>query len=82
MTTVEKSELTEILDLVKLWSPEARITLVRRILETVEAAPLQAGRRPAQSVRELIGIGVGDTPPPDDDTVRRWIDEHRMEKYG
>ena len=23
-----------------------------------------------------------DRPAPDDETVRLWIDEHRMEKYG
>ncbi len=29
-----------------------------------------------------LGIAAGDTPPPDDATVKRWIEEHRLEKYG
>lgn len=82
MSTIDLSELHEVLDRVKAWSPESRITLARRILETLEAAPLAGRRRPARSVRELIGIGAGEATPPDDETVRRWIDEHRVEKYG
>jgi len=34
---------------------------------------------PAEQVR---GIAVGDGPPPDDDTVKRWIQERRVEKFG
>ena len=34
---------------------------------------------PAEKVR---GIAAGDGSPPDDETVNRWIEERRMEKYG
>jgi hypothetical protein len=34
---------------------------------------------PADQVR---GIAVVDGSPPDDETVRRWIQERRAEKYG
>jgi hypothetical protein len=34
---------------------------------------------PAEQVR---GIAAGDGPPPDDETVKRWIQERRAEKYG
>jgi len=34
---------------------------------------------PAEQVR---GIAAGDGSPPDDDTVNRWIQERRVEKYG
>ena len=33
-------------------------------------------------VKSLIGLAAGEKPPPTDEEVRRWIDEHRMEKYG
>jgi hypothetical protein len=82
MSIAEANELSEVLDRVKSWSPESRIVLARRILETLETAQPSTRGHTARSVRELIGIGAGDSPPPDDKTVRRWIDEHRMEKYG
>jgi hypothetical protein len=82
MTTAEATELSDVLNRVKTWPATQRITLARRILETLEAAPRATRGLSARSVQELIGIGAGDSPPPDDETVRRWIDEHRMEKYG
>ena len=36
MSTAEATELTDVLNRVKDWSPESRITLARRILETIE----------------------------------------------
>jgi hypothetical protein len=34
---------------------------------------------PSEKVR---GIAAGDGLPPDDETVGRWIQERRVEKYG
>jgi hypothetical protein len=34
---------------------------------------------PAEKVR---GVAAGAGTVPDDDTVRRWIEEHHSEKYG
>ena len=34
---------------------------------------------PAEKVR---GIAAGDGSPPDDKTVKQWIQERRVEKYG
>jgi hypothetical protein len=47
----------------------------------VKAEEVPSGPRgvPAERVR---GIAAGDGPPPDDDTVKRWIQEGRMEKHG
>jgi hypothetical protein len=50
------------------------------LLEMNEAR--QARPDPVRSVRELIGLGAGDSPAPDDESVSRWIAEQRMEKYG
>jgi hypothetical protein len=81
MSTAEANELSDVLDRVKTWSPSLRMELARRILKGLEgtaAIPSPRGR----PVRELIGLGAGDTPPPDDDQVRQWIGQHRMEKHG
>ena len=52
-------------------------------VEVVVVAPVMPapGLRgvPAAKVR---GIAAGDSLPPDDDTVRRWIQEGRVEKHG
>jgi hypothetical protein len=80
MDAVETSRLVEILEQVKGWAPESRIVLARRILETLEPATTRPRAKGVRSVQELIGMGAGGSPPPDDETVRRWIDEHRAEK--
>jgi hypothetical protein len=82
MSTAEATELTDVLCRVSKWSPESRIVLARRILETLERPQRPARGVRGRSVQELIGLGAGDSPAPDDETVRRWIAEHRMEKYG
>jgi hypothetical protein len=82
MSITEATELADVLDRVKTWSTESRIVLARRILETLESSHPSPREPSARTVRELIGLGSGNFPPPDDETVRRWIGEHRMEKYG
>ena len=82
MHVLDSSEITEFVNRVRSWPVESRITLVRRILETLEQPALARVTKSGRSVSELIGIGAGVGPPPDDETVERWIDEYRMEKYG
>ena len=76
-------QMSKVLQFVIGWSPADRITLARRILETLETTTLataQGGRaRPIEEIREQFQT---DNPIPDDATVRRWISEERMEKYG
>ena len=44
----------------------------------------QQGRQPPRGVpaAKILGIAAGNGSPPDDDTVKQWIHEHRAEKYG
>lgn len=51
---------------------------VEILLKTEEASSRGRGV-PAAAVR---GIAAGTEAPPDDDTTKRWIQEHRQEKYG
>ena len=53
MSTAEATELTDVLSRVKNWSPESRIVLARRILETLEAP-----QRPARGLPGPIGPGT------------------------
>ena len=52
-------------------------------VEVVVVAP----EKPAPGLRGVLaaqvrGIAAGDGSPPDDEAVSRWIQEHRVEKYG
>jgi hypothetical protein len=83
MSTADATELTDVLNRVKTWPVENRIALVKQVLETL--TPATSGRSSVPrgpSAAEIIETFKSDRPPPDDATVRQWIDEHRMEKYG
>lgn len=92
MSTSEVNELSDVLNRVKDWPPAQRITLARRILETIEThhvspppsseAPTSPPNPRGLSAAELQALLKTDRPAPDDETVKQWIDEHRMEKYG
>lgn len=83
MSTAETTELSDVLDRVKTWPVANRIALVQQVLETLApwtSGPSSALRGP--SAAEIMEAFKSHRPPPDDATVRQWIDEHRMEKYG
>jgi hypothetical protein len=83
MSITESSELADVLDRVKHWPVAERFALVKGVLETLAPkvpAPSSVLRR--RSVEEILESFKTDKPAPDDETVRQWVDEHRMEKYG
>ena len=52
-------------------------------VEVIIVVPEKAAPRPHGVPAEQVrGIGAGPGLPPDDDTVHRWIQERRAEKYG
>lgn len=85
MTAGETKQIAEVVQHVQNWPPPMRIALARRILETLESAgvdqsPPSLPRGP--SAAEIAAMFKTDKPAPDDATVKQWIEEHRMEKYG
>jgi hypothetical protein len=83
MSIIESSEMADVLDRVKQWTVAERFALVREVLETLAPklpppSPIPRGR----PVEEILESFKTDKPAPDDETVRQWIDEQRMEKYG
>lgn len=85
MTSAETSEIAVVVERILSWPVPMRIALARRILETVQdtavttSLPSLPRGYSAAEVRALLKI---DKPGPDDATVKRWIEEHRREKYG
>jgi hypothetical protein len=81
MSPTPTAEYDEILARVQTWPPEQRLRLAEDLLRSFPPARGPDGLRgvPVEKVR---GVAAGAGPPPDDDAVRRWIEEHRREKYG
>lgn len=87
MRLAEADELAEVFSRVKEWSPDLRIALVKRILESLRLAESglhDTAHAPPRglSAEEARALFQADRPAPDDETIKRWIDEYRTEKYG
>jgi len=72
MSTAEANELTDVLNRVKTWPATLRITLARKILESLDKAEAPATPPPPKtsglSAAEFQGLLKTDRPPPDDET--------------
>lgn len=81
MTAIETDEMSEVLDRVRTWPAPSRIAVVMRILESLEPE-FAATPKNIPTAEEIHRQFQTDKPAPDDETIRRWKDEHIMEKYG
>lgn len=75
-----------ILQIVATWQRDEQLALAEAILRhAITATQVVARAEPLvePDTYRLTGIFAqeGQTPP-DDATVARWLDEHKMEKYG
>ena len=76
-------EYDQILRQVKNWPLEWRVSLVQDILLTVVPSREGASARPREVTwRRARGLLRTAGPAPSDEDVRRWLEEHRLEKYG
>ena len=74
------SEIQGILDQVRSWPRESRLSLAREVMATVEEADAPNPER--KTLKDLIGILKVDGPPPTDEDCKRILDEERMARYG
>jgi hypothetical protein len=75
------TDYERILEIVRGWSPDQRLLLLRDVRETLSSV-----REPLRSARNTLGkalglISSGESQPTDEE-VKRLLDEYRMEKYG
>jgi len=75
-----EQDIELIINQVKPWPEEDRVALAYLILRDMRKKTREPA--PRRTVERALGIAKGKTPPPDDATVRRWIEEHRDQKYG
>jgi hypothetical protein len=50
-------------------------------LESVDTSGTESAGH-GWSAADVIAAANSRQPAPDDETVKQWVDEHRMEKYG
>jgi hypothetical protein len=74
------SDLESIFRQVCAWPAGDRLTLARRLLESITTASEPTERR-GYSAAEAMALVNSRQPAPSDETVRLWIAEHRSKKY-
>ncbi len=85
MSTTEANEVAAIVERVQSWPVPVRITLVRRILETVDRADPGASVVPpprGPSAAEVSALFKDPGPPPDVGEDRQILEEELLRKYG
>ena len=70
-----------VLKTVSAWPVEQRASLLNALINSLGSAG-QGQKGPKPTIDELVGVARGEGPPPTDEQVKQWIDEHRMQKYG
>ena len=75
------TDYQRILEIVRRWPPDQRLSLLRDVRETLSSArkPL---RSPRDTLTKALGLISSGEVLPTDEEVKRLLDEHRMEKYG
>jgi hypothetical protein len=81
VSTAELNEYEAVLSKVRSWAPEMRLSLAEQLLHSLHPVVRPAEPR-GVPVEQVRGIAAKAGPPPDDETVRRWVEEHRAEKHG
>jgi hypothetical protein len=82
MNANETNQIVELVERVHSWPAAMRIALARQILESLEGSQPMRKLPRGPSAAEVAAVLRTDKLAPDDVTVKEWIDEHRMEKYG
>jgi hypothetical protein len=65
---------------VKPWPEEDRVALAYLILRDMRKKIRESA--PRSTLDRAMGIARGNAVPPDDATVREWIGQRRVGKYG
>jgi ClpP class serine protease len=81
MQTTASAQYKTILAQVTTWSAEERLSLIREILRT-HKEELKRVQRDKGTLDSALGLLATDAPAPTDETIHRWISEHKEKKYG
>jgi len=73
-------EIESIIERVTPWPEEERVALAYLILREMRKKSRESA--PRRTLDRALGVARGSTPPPDDETVKKWVHERRLRKYG
>jgi hypothetical protein len=80
VVSANREELERVVASVSAWPERDRITLARKILETVERQPVVKAR--GYTAQEVIDLLKMPGPAPDDAECRQIVEEELIRKYG
>lgn len=70
-----------ILTIINHWSPAQRLLLLQDILKSLNTEWIR--RTPRQKTLETaLGLLARKGPAPTDEQVKKWLEEHRLQKYN
>lgn len=81
MEPIETADYWGVLKKVHAWPAELRLALAEAVLHSLHRELHPNGAR-SVPVEKVLGMAAGKGPPPSDATIKQWIEEHRLEKYG
>ena len=81
MSTIDSSDIADVLERVRTWAPGMRIVLARKVLETLESVSVSEPPR-TMVLDDVVGLLRTNVPPPDDEECDRIVEQERARKYG
>jgi hypothetical protein len=79
MSQSEANNYEQLLKIVSNWSEDKQLAFVHDVLKVLES---RKERKREPTLQKALGLLATDQPPPTDEEVKQWLDEHRWEKYG
>jgi len=81
MGSGKNTKYNNIITTISSWPPEEKILLLQDILKSLKT---EWPHRPARqnTLETALGLLVGNEPAPTDEEVKKWLTEHRLEKYS
>lgn len=76
ISSTETPEYAAVLETVRRWSQDMQKEPFHDVTSGL-CRPVESAARRGRPAKELIGLGAGPGTPPDDDEVRRCLDEMR-----
>lgn len=78
---VQLTDYEAVLEVVHQWPLSRRFALVQDVLDAMSREFSQSRPR-TKTLEKALGLLATEETPPTDADVRRWLHEHRIEKYG
>ncbi len=81
MSTMDSPNISDVIELIRTWSPAMRVALARKVLETLGSTVISEPQR-TMPFDDVVGLLRTDVSPPDDGECGQIIEQERARKYG